>query len=694
MTQSSFATGPIPTYQIHKPPFTVEAPGYGHIPGETIPRRHPAAKDALVTRPSDDVRTVFDIVRRAARLQPTRNAVGWRKRVKLHKEFKKVKKTVGGEVKEVDKEWQYFELSNFHFLTYKEYETQAFHIGSGLRKLGLTKDSKLHLFGATSAQWIAMSHGCATQNIPIVTAYDSLGEAGVEHTLSQSQCSAMYVDPHLLKTATEPIRKSNVKIVIVNQESVFSEGDEFGSFKAANPQLTVVSFQELRRLGEENMVEPAVVQPGDLYCIMYTSGSTGLPKGACITNEAIIAAVAGVYDCVGECVTPDDVLLAYLPLAHILEMVLEYLGMFVCGTIGYGNPKTMADLSVRNCAGDMRELRPTIMVGVPQVWETVKKGIITKVNASGLLTKNVFWAAYALKDFTMRWGLPGSGLFDTLVFDKVRQQAGGRLRITMNGGSGIAPETKTFISMVMAPMLLGYGLTETCASGALGSPLEFTDSIGPMPSSVEVKLVSVPDLGYSTDRRIPQGEVLIRGLPVIKNYYNDPEETAKAFTSDGWFKTGDIGEFDSDGHLRLIDRVKNLIKTQGGEYIALEKLESVYRGAQTVANVMIHADEQHTRPIAIIWPNERTMPAFAKQLDVPEHDIATSQKIRNFVLEDLQSTGRNAGLSSMEIVAGVVVTDVDWLPPSGLVTATMKLNRRAIKDRFKRDIEDLLRTVP
>jgi long-chain acyl-CoA synthetase len=304
------------------------------------------------------------------------------------------------------------------------------------------------------------------------------------------------------------------------------------------------------------------------------------------------------------------------------------------------------------------------MVGVPQVWETVKKGIITKVNATGLLTRNAFWAAYMFKDFAVRWGLPGSGIFDGLIFDKIREQAGGRLRITMNGGSGIAAQTKTFISLVMAPMLLGYGLTETCASGAIGIPFEFTDCIGPPPSSVEVKLVSVPDLGYFTDSEIPQGEVWVRGLPVIRNYYNDTEETEKVITPDGWFKTGDIGEFNQQGYLRLIDRVKNLVKTLGGEYIALEKLESVYRGAQTVANVMIYADDEHSRPIAIIWPNERTMPGFAKELGVPEHAINTSKKIRDFVLEDLQSTGKNAGLAPMEIVAGVVITDVDWLPPS------------------------------
>lgn len=135
-----------------------------------------------------------------------------------------------------------------------------------------------------------MSHGCATQNIPLVTAYDSLGEAGVEHTLAQSKCTAMFVDPHLLGTATGPLTRSNVKTVIVNEASVFMAGNEIEKFKSENPQFKVITFHELSKLGADNMIEPAQVKPSDLYCIMYTSGSTGLPKGACITNESIVAA--------------------------------------------------------------------------------------------------------------------------------------------------------------------------------------------------------------------------------------------------------------------------------------------------------------------------------------------------------------------------------------------------------------------
>jgi long-chain acyl-CoA synthetase len=149
----------------------------------------------------------------------------------------------------------------------------------------------------------------------------------------------------------------------------------------------------------------------------------------------------------------------------------------------------------------------------------------------------------------------------------------------------------------------------------------------------------------------------------MSKYWNDPEETAKALTPDGWFKTGDIGEFNADGHLRVFDRVKNLVKMQGGEYIALEKLEAVYRGVQSVGNVMVHADPEHSRPIAVIMPNEKVVHEKAKELGLNENDLHTlhtNPKLVSFILKDLQGASKRAGLSGMETVSGVLITDEEW----------------------------------
>jgi long-chain acyl-CoA synthetase len=364
---------------------------------------------------------------------------------------------------------------------------------------------------------------------------------------------------------------------------------------------------------------------------------------------------------------PGDGLLTYLPLAHILEFVFENATLYWGGTMGYGNPKTLSDTSVKNCKGDIREFRPTVLVGVPAVWESVKKGIVAKVNSGSPVVKNLFWGALWAKNTLLHYGLPGTGVLDAVVFKKVKDATGGRLRICMNGGGPVAKETQRFISMAIAPMINGYGLTETTAMGALMDPMEWTDQAhGNIPGSIEIKLVDFPEAGYfATNKPNPQGEVWIRGPSVMTGYYDNPKETAEALDPEGWFKTGDIGEWDKNGHLKIIDRKKNLIKTLNGEYIALEKLESVYRAATVVANICVYANEQRTKPIAIIVPAEPALKQLAQRIGVQGsgiEDLVHNTKLQDAVLKELQQAGRTGGLSGIEIIEGAVLADEEWTP--------------------------------
>ena len=334
--------------------------------------------------------------------------------------------------------------------------------------------------------------------------------------------------------------------------------------------------------------------------------------------------------------------------------------------MGYGNPKTISDASVRNCKGDIREFRPSILVGVPAVWETVRKGIVAKVDQGSPLIKNMFWSAMAAKKFMMSSGIPGSGILDSVVFKKVKDATGGRLKICLNGGGPIAKDTQNFISMAIAPMLSGYGLTETTGMGALMDPMHWTDSaLGDIPSCIEVKLVDFPDAGYYTKDDPPQGEVWLRGDSVIDHYFENEQETKDAITSDGWFKTGDIGEWNKDGHLKIIDRKKNLVKTLNGEYIALEKLESVYRTARIVANICVYAAQDKNKPIAIIVPAEPALKKLAADNGVEGNgieDLVHSKKLNGLVLKELLAAGKQGGLSGIEFIDGVVLADDEWNP--------------------------------
>jgi long-chain acyl-CoA synthetase len=335
--------------------------------------------------------------------------------------------------------------------------------------------------------------------------------------------------------------------------------------------------------------------------------------------------------------------------------------------MGYGNPKTLSDASVKNCAGDIREFKPSVLIGVPAVWESIKKGVIAKVSAGSPIVRNMFWGGFSLKQTLLSSGLPGTGVIDAVVFKKVREATGGRLRICLNAGGAVSEETQKFISMAITPMINGYGLTETAAMGALMDPMEWnTSALGNIPSSIEIKLVDYADAGYhATNKPNPQGEIWIRGDSVTEGYFENEKETAEAITSDGWFKTGDIGEWDKNGHLKIIDRKKNLVKTLNGEYIALEKLESIYRSATVVANICVYADPQRSKPVAIIVPAEPALKKLAEKIGVKGEGIEQlvhEKKVQSAVLKEMQAAGRQGGLSGIEIIEGVILADEEWTP--------------------------------
>lgn len=680
----------IPRFQT-KPPFTIDVPGQEPVKGETPVRRIPGSVPDLVAKPDPRISTTYELVRVSVEKYGNAKCMGSRKLIRTHQETKKVKKMVDGEEREVDKQWTYFELSGYNYLSFSEYEQLMLQVGSGLRKLGLETGDRVHIFAATSSYWLAMSHGAASQSMPIVTAYDTLGEEGLRHSMVATRAKAIFLDPHLLPTLTNVLKDATeIKYVIWNSQNELKK-DQVEKLKAAYPDVEVISFDALRLLGEENPSEPVPPDAEDLCCIMYTSGSTGTPKGVPLKHRNVVAAVAGVSVVVEPHIGPGDGVLTYLPLAHILEFVFENASIHWGSTMGYGNPKTLSDASVRKCNGDIREFKPSVLVGVPAVWESVKKGIVAKVNAGSAVVKNLFWGALWAKSTLMAYGLPGSGILDAVVFKKIKEATGGRMKLCMNGGGPISKDTQRFISMAICPMISGYGLTETTAMGCLQNPLEWTsESIGAMPAAVEAKLVDFPDAGYyATNKPNPQGEVWLRGPSVMEGYYQNEKETAESLTSDGWFKTGDIGEWDANGHLKLIDRKKNLIKTLNGEYIALEKLESIYRSASVVANICVYADDSKSKPIAIIVPAEPALKKLAEANGVEGsvlEELVHNKKLQGVVLKELQAAGRSGGLAGIEIIEGVVLSDEEWTPQNGLVTAAQKLNRKGIVSKYKKEI--------
>lgn len=680
-------------------------------PGETAPRRRAAQKDAPLNRPIDSSATTLpEYLEECVKKNQDRKCMGWRELVDVHTEVKKVTKVIDGKEELVDKEWTYYENGPYQYHTYTEVLKAVKQLSHGLAKIGLTPgSSRLHIFASTSHKWLKTFLAAQFNNITVVTAYDTLGELGLTHSLVSTESSAIFTDNALLGNLIRPLQKADHVKYIIHSEDIDPNDKRInGTFYSkaveakkkileVRPDVKFFSYNDLLKLGEDLLDNKFVStpKPDDISCIMYTSGSTGDPKGVVLTQANILAGISGPSTNAGrDLVKNTDRIIAFLPLAHIFEMVFELLAFWWGGCLGYANVKTLTDASCRNCNSDLVEFKPTIMVGVAAVWESVRKGVMAKVKQLSPVVQKIFWASFKAKSTMAHFHIPGSSIFD-IVFKKVKAATGGQLRVVLNGGSPISRDTQVFISTLICPMLIGYGLTETCANTTILEMQNFEFGIaGSLVGSVTCKLIDVPEAGYEAKNN--QGEILLKGGPITSEYYKNPKETKEAFTEDGWFRTGDIGEWTSNGSLKIIDRRKNLVKTANGEYIALEKLESTYRSNPLVLNLCVYADQNKVKPIAMILPNEQHFKHYIQEEKIYSAEelktkdtavLCHDKKVTAAVLKSLLATGKSQGLKGIELLQNVVLIDDEWTPQNGFVTSAQKLQRKKILEAYKAEVD-------
>jgi long-chain acyl-CoA synthetase len=304
-----------------------------------------------------------------------------------------------------------------------------------------------------------MAHACGSISTTIATAYDTLGPSGLTHSLNEPECAGLFTNAELLPTLLAVLPNTpTVKYIVFDGDA---SADLLGKVAAVRPDIVALSIADLRARGSKLSLESLDSRrpsPSTVSCIMYTSGSTGAPKGVVITHANLVASVGAVRTLLGHHLTPQDAYLAYLPLAHILEYIVELCMLFVGMPSGFGRIKTLTDASVRNCDGDIKAFRPSIMVGVPAVWEQIRKGIVGKVQASGPIKNSVFRGAVEAK----KRGVPGlARLADSVILSGVRAATGGRLRIAMCGGAAISRETQEFLSVALVMLLQGRFLLAT-----------------------------------------------------------------------------------------------------------------------------------------------------------------------------------------------------------------------------------------
>lgn len=306
-----------------------------------------------------------------------------------------------------------------------------------------------------SVNWQLMQHACCAIGTVIATAYDTLGESGLQHALDEPDCVGVFTNSDLFPTLLNVVPNTpSIKYIIYDGKASVAHLEKLKAVR--DGAITVLHLDEVRARGkgkDEAPLRDRAPKRPDLACIMYTSGSTGAPKGVLLTHANLISAVGSIRNhTIGQSLRNSDFFLAFLPLSHVLEYIVELALFFVGVTTGYGRVKTLTDASVRNCLGDIRAFRPTIMVGVPAVWELIRKGIVGKVNSSGGLKKTVFNGAIDLK----RMGIPGvTQLIDSAIFSQVRQQTGGRLRLALSGGAALSKETQEFLTLALVTILQG-----------------------------------------------------------------------------------------------------------------------------------------------------------------------------------------------------------------------------------------------
>lgn len=526
-----------------------------------------------------------------------------------------------------------------------------------------------------------MAHACFRQGIPFCTAYETLGEEGLEHSLSEPDVIGIFTNAELLGTLAKVIGKTQtVKYVIYDGKP---DDKHIQTIKEvlSSRQGKLLTIEELWEEGKAHPAEPHLPTRDDVACIMYTSGSTGAPKGVILTHGNLVASIAAVELHVGDLLQPDDTFLAYLPLAHILEFIVECTMTYVGITMGYGKVKTLTQASVRNCDGDIKAFKPSIMIGVPAVWELIRKGILSKVNSSGSLKKNLFNGALTIKKNKVPLL---SSIVDSVVFKAVKEQTGGRLRIALSGGAALSKETQEFLNTALVLLLQGYGLTESCGMTAILTPefYSYGPSGGCVPA-VEIKLRDVPDAGYFATNNPPQGEVLIRGPAVTAGYFKRDDVNKESF-EDGWFLTGDVGQWNPNGTLSIIDRKKNLVKLSGGEYIAIERLESVYKSSNLVSNICVHANSDAKQPMAIIFPREDNLTSVAQSHGIHGdlEELCKNREVAKLVRDDVNAVGKKAGFKNLEMLETVLL-----VPEELAMTAAQKLSRKEIMKKYESDIK-------
>ncbi|KAL5713917.1 long-chain-fatty-acid--CoA ligase [Ranunculus cassubicifolius] len=519
------------------------------------------------------------------------------------------------------------------------------------------------LYFINRPEWIIVDHACSAYSYISVPLYDTLGPDAVKFIVNHADVQAIFCVPETLNSMLTFLSDiPSVRLIVV-----VGGIDENLPSLPATAGVGVISYSKLLSQGRSNLQPFCPPKPEDTATICYTSGTSGTPKGAVLSHENLVSNVAGTTLSVRF--YPSDIIISYLPLAHIYERSNQVMSAYFGVAVGFyqGDNLKLMD--------DMAALRPTIFCSVPRLYNRIYAGITNAVKTSGGLKERLFNAAYNAKK-------------NAII-------NGGRVRYMFSGASPLSPDVMDFLRVCFGcGVLEGYGMTESaCVISSMQEGDNLSGHVGSPNPSCEIKLVDVPEMNYTfEDKPYPRGEICVRGPIIFKGYYKDEVQTREVIDEDGWLHTGDIGLWFSGGRLKIIDRKKNIFKLAQGEYIAPEKFENVYSKCKFVGQCFVYGDSFNSSLVAVISVDQDVLKAWAASEGVKYGDleqVCNDPKTRAAVMSDMDAIGRKAQLRGFEFVKAITLVLEPFTLENGLLTPTFKIKRPQAKAYFAKAISEM-----
>ncbi|XP_062988289.1 fatty acid CoA ligase Acsl3 [Elgaria multicarinata webbii] len=593
-------------------------------------------------------------------------------------------------------------LGNYHWLSYDEAFSKAKKFGDGLLVLGQQPRTNIAIFCETRAEWMITAQACFMNNFQLVTLYATLGGPAIVHGLNETEVTTIITSKELMQTRLKSIA-NQVPLLrhIITVDGKPTTWAEFPKGVIVHTMTSVEAMGEKvdNMLGNKQRLKP---MPSDTAVIMYTSGSTGVPKGVMISHCNLISGITGMAERIPN-LGEKDVYIGYLPLAHVLELSAELVCLAHGCRIGYSSPQTLSDQSSKikkGSKGDVSALKPTLMAAVPEIMDRIYKNVMSRVNEMSSFQRNLFILAYNYKMDQLSKGC-STPLCDSFVFRKVRMLLGGKIRVLLCGGAPLSAATQRFMNICFCcPVGQGYGLTESSGAGTITEVWDYTTGrVGAPLVCCEIKLENWKEGGYfNTDKPYPRGEIVIGGQNITMGYYKNEERTQHDFRIDDngqrWLCTGDIGEFHSDGCLKIIDRKKDLVKLQAGEYVSLGKVEAALKNLPLVDNICVYASSFQSYVIGFIVPNHKELKELARKKGFKGNmeEICNSAEMEKEVQKLLAEAARTANLEKFEVPLKIRMSPEPWTPETGLVTDAFKLKRKELTAHYQEDINRMYGT--